>query len=203
MLSDEYDEQADHLIAIDLKINKIIGTYRFLRKDQLKPGQIFASEEEFDITPIKHENILEIGRAVVSKEYRTGSTIMLLLKGLMNCAYAHKIKYIFGTVSFLGINPLKYSHAFSYIYYNHLSPEAVRVKAIAGEGVALNRYAKHEIDYSVVKKEMPALVKGYINVGSTFGGEAFVDRSFNSVDLFVLAEVDKISDKYINRFVKN
>lgn len=202
ILKDEYDEQADHLIAIDLDTKKIIGTYRFLRKEQLGPYQIFATEKEFDISKIRNDNILEISRAVVSSEYRTGFTIILLLKGLVHYAYLHDIKYIFGTASFHGITPYIYSHALSYIYYNHLSPECLRIKAVEGEGIPLNIYPPEKTNYTLAKKEMPALVKGYINVGTTFGEEVFIDKSFNSVDVFVLAEVEKINEKYISRFVK-
>jgi len=202
ILKDEYDEQADHLIAVDLNTKKIIGTYRFLRKDQLRQHQVFATEEEFNIEKIKEENIMEISRAVVSPEYRTGSTIILLLKGLVHYAYLHKVKYVFGTASFYGINPYKYSHALSYIYYNHLSPEPLRIKAVKDKGISLNIFPSEQTNPALAKKEMPALVKGYINVGTTFGEEVFIDEAFNSVDVFVLAEVEKINEKYISRFVK-
>jgi putative hemolysin len=50
---------------------------------------------------------------------------------------------------------------------------------------------------------MPALIKGYVNIGATFGPEAYIDRHFNSIDLFVLANTEKINSKYIRRFIKN
>ncbi|MCK9536063.1 MAG: GNAT family N-acetyltransferase [Bacilli bacterium] len=202
LFQDQYDEQADHLVAVDLSSNKIIGTYRLIRKAQLKVGQTFSSEDEFDISKIKDENILEISRAVVKKEYRTGAIIILLWKGLMNYAYKNKIKYIFGTASFYGTNPLSYSHALSYIFYNHLSPEQLRAKAKNECSYPINILPLDQVNINLAKKQLPALVKGYINIGATFGEDAYIDRYFNSIDLLVLAETEKINSKYINRFVK-
>ena len=67
---DEYDEVCDHLIIIDTTNNLVVGTYRLIKKDQLKQLKTFLTEAEFDITPLKKYEILEVGRAVVKEEYR-------------------------------------------------------------------------------------------------------------------------------------
>jgi len=202
LFKDLYDEQSDHLIAIDHSTNQIVGTYRLLRNDMLKSGQSFVTEQEFDITKIKGNNILEIGRAVVKREFRNGAIIILLLIGLLKYAYIHRIKYLFGTASFRGTNPGTYSQALSYIYYHLLLPEHLKVKAQRINSHPINILPKEKVDYNLAKKQMPALIKGYINVGATFGEDAFIDYDFNSIDLFVLADTAKISKKYIERYVK-
>ncbi|MDI9507024.1 MAG: GNAT family N-acyltransferase [Bacillota bacterium] len=203
LFKDEYDELADHLVAVDLSTNSIIGTYRLVRKEHLREGQRFVTEKEFDIGRVKNEKVLEIGRAVVKKEYRTGAIIISLWKGLMNYASMHGIKYIFGTASFPGTDPLAHAQALSYIYYNHLSPDELRVSA-KNEGFhAIDLLPREEVDPVAAKKQMPALIKGYVNIGATFGPEAYIDRHFNSIDLFVLANTEKINSKYIRRFIKN
>ena len=65
----------------------------------------------------------------------------------------------------------------------------------------INLLPKAEVDPTLAKRQLPALVKGYINIGATFSAEAYVDRYFNSVDLFVLVDTEKISSKYIHRFM--
>ena len=86
LFRDEYDELADHLVAVNVKTNEIVGTYRLIHKDLLPAEWKFPTEKEFDISTLKNENIMEISRAVVKKEYRTGSTVILLWRGLMNYA---------------------------------------------------------------------------------------------------------------------
>ncbi|HHZ18611.1 MAG TPA: GNAT family N-acetyltransferase [Acholeplasmataceae bacterium] len=201
LFRDEYDELADHLVAVNVKTNEIVGTYRLIHKDLLPAEWKFPTEKEFDISTLKNENIMEISRAVVKKEYRTGSTVILLWRGLMNYAIARGVKYIFGTASFPGIDPLALAHPLSYVYYNHLSPTRLQVPALPNGAHPINLLPKAEVDPTLAKRQLPALVKGYINIGATFSAEAYVDRYFNSVDLFVLVDTEKISSKYIHRFM--
>ena len=197
---DEYDDYCDHLIVIDLTNNEIVGTYRLVKKEHIKIHGKFVTEYEYDISKIKQYEVLELGRAVVKEEYRNGSVIMLLWRGLTKYALANNIKYMFGTGSFQGINPEDYKHALSYIYYNHLSDEKVRVKTAHGPNSKLNLLKEEEIDPILAKKQIPPLIKGYIKIGATFGEDAFLDVPFNSLDVFVLLDIDTVDYKYIQRF---
>jgi putative hemolysin len=48
--------------------------------------------------------------------------------------------------------------------------------------------------------QLPPLVKGYMRVGAKFGNGAFIDRAFNTIDVFVVMPVELISDRYASRF---
>ncbi|MBE8427083.1 GNAT family N-acetyltransferase, partial [Leptospira borgpetersenii serovar Tarassovi] len=81
---DEYDLFCDHLIVIDKnRENKIVGTYRILRRSVAKQNLGFYSDNEFDITKIYEfdAETAEIGRSCVHPEYRDGSVISMLWAG--------------------------------------------------------------------------------------------------------------------------
>lgn len=200
LFKDEYDGNCDDLIVIDLNVNEIVGTYRLIRKEHITKIGAFITESEYDISKLKKYEIMELGRAVVREDYRNGSVIMLLWRGLTRYAINHNIRFMFGTGSFQGINPGDYKHALSYIYFNHLSEEKIRVQTAKPPRSPMNLLPVNEIDPILAKKQIPPLIKGYIKIGATFGEDAFLDIPFNSLDVFVLLDVEKVDYKYIHRF---
>jgi len=201
MFVDEYDRVADHLIVIDLEEGKIAGSYRLVRKDHIKEIGKFSTESEFDISPLKEHEIMELSRALVRKEYRDGSVISLLWEGILSYVLAHGVRFLFGTASFHGVDPAPYRNALSTIHYDHLSPVEIRAKAV-NHPVRLDQLPEDEVDRIQAKREMPPLVKGYINLGATFGEGGFQDFDFNSLDVFTLIDMGKLNDRYLKRFLK-
>ena len=201
MFIDEYDSLCDHLICFDLTKNEVAGTYRLVLQEHIEQIGSFITESEYDISKLKSWKLLELGRAVVKEEYRSGGVIMLLWRGLITYAKLNNINYMFGTGSFQGNKPSEYEHALSYIYYNHLSPQDVRVQANTKSRSKMNLIKKEDIDLRKAKEQMPALIKGYIKIGATFGEDAFIDIPFNSVDVFVLLNVDEVNPAILKRFL--
>lgn len=74
---DDYDHLTDHLVVLDerrsAREDKIVGTYRLLRREKLPDDLHFYTSQEFDITPLlkKGNNLLELGRSCVLPEYRS------------------------------------------------------------------------------------------------------------------------------------
>ena len=199
--TDQYDHICDHLICYDKVNQEVAGTYRLVLQEHIKDIGSFITESEYDISKLKSEKLLELGRAVVSGKYRNGAAIIMLWRGLVRYAQTNNIKYMFGTGSFQGVNPLDYSQALSYIYYDHLSPQEVRVRARLDSRSDMNLIKREDIDLREVKKQMPALIKGYIKIGATFGEDVFIDKPFNSVDVFVLLDIEKVNPQIIKRFL--
>lgn len=202
---DEYDETCDYIIAIDTNTKEIVGTYRLIRKEHVAKVGIFLTEKEFNIDNIKGKDydILEIGRAVVKEEYRNGVVIGLLWKAVIRYALAVKVKFLFGMASFHGINPNLYKHSFSCLYYNHLSSPEIRTFARANSRCDLALLPENETDLAMAKKEMPPLVKGYLNLWATIGEGAYIDVAFKSIDVLILLEIGKINPRYLKRYLED
>ena len=196
---DEYDEVCDHLIAIDTDLNKVIGTYRLIKKSHLKDLKKFLTETEFNIEPLKKYEILEVGRAVVQSNYRDGVTIGMLWKGVIRYATSQDVDVMIGTASFHGIDPTIYKETLSYLYDNYLSKEEIRCYANKDSYSKLKLLDNY--DELIAKKQMPPLIKGYINLGATIGDGVYIDKEFNSCDVLIVLEIKEINPRYLKRYL--
>jgi putative hemolysin len=196
---DEYDEICDHLIAVDIEKDKVIGTYRLIKKSHLTTVKTFLTETEFNLDPLKKYEILEVGRAVVKQEYRDGVTIGMLWKGVIRYAVSEKVDIMIGTASFHGTDPKVYKNTLTYLYEKHLSPIDIRCYANKDSYSPLKLL--EEYDELMVKKEMPPLVKGYINLGATIGDGVYIDKQFNSCDVLIVLVIKDINPRYLKRYL--
>jgi putative hemolysin len=55
-------------------------------------------------------------------------------------------------------------------------------------------------DPRLAMRALPPLIKGYLRVGAMVGTGAFVDRQFNTVDVFMVMPVAQIARRYGDRF---
>jgi putative hemolysin len=200
IFTDQYDQYCDHLIVIDHANKVIAGTYRLVRKEHLVHVSKFITENEYDLSPIKEQNILELGRAVVHKAYRSGTVIMLLWRGIFEYANIHRIDYMFGTASFAGTDIKKYAHGLSYLYYHYLSNQLI--SAVCESPIKTNILHQQDVDEGLAKKQLPPLVKGYLRVGAKFGSDIYIDFPFNSIDVLVLLDIKNLDDKYLKKIIK-
>jgi putative hemolysin len=199
LFTDQYDAYCDHLIVIDHTEEVIAGTYRFVRKPHIAHLGKFITENEFDLSAIKEKNIMELGRAVVNKQYRSGAVIMLLWRGIFEYAKIYDIDYMFGTGSFSGTTLKDYEHGLSYLDYNYRCEQPI--KALGNKPISLAVLQQEDVNEVLAKKQLPPLVKGYLRVGAKFAQDIFIDYPFNSIDVLVLLDVKNLDPKYIKRIV--
>ena len=196
---DEYDEVCDHLIAIDLTTNEVVGSYRLIKKSHIKNIGKFLSEEGFNLEPLNKYELLEVGRAVVKEEYRDSAIINLLWKGLIKYAVSEEVEYMIGSASFHGNNPSDYKETLSYLYDNYLSPEEIRCKVNGKSSSPLKLVDNY--DEEQAKKGLPPVIKGYLRLGATIGDGAYIDVSFNSVDVLIVLKIKEINERYLRKFL--
>lgn len=197
---DEYDKYCDHLIIKDKSSDEVVGTYRLIKSEHLSELKTFLSETEFNLDKIKDFNLLEVGRAVVKEEYRNGIVISLLWKGVIRYAVYNNIDYMIGTASFHGINPNEYADAFSYLGDKFLSPIDIRCEVNDNSSFPLKM--KENYNEEEAKKQLPPLVKGYINLGASIGNGVYADIDFNSLDVLIVLKIKDINQKYLKRFLE-
>ena len=196
---DIYDDVCDHLIIVDTELDEVIGTYRLIKKSQLSRIEKFLTESEFDITPLKKYEILEVGRAVIKEEYRTGAAISLLWKGVIKYAVESNVDFMIGTASFHGLDPNPYADCFGYLFDKHLSKEEFRCDVNEELGYPVAMFKTY--DEKRALESMPALIKGYLRLGATIGNGVFQDKSFNSLDVLIVLKIDEINQRYLKRFL--
>jgi putative hemolysin len=208
---DDYDAICDHLLVIDHAAGeggapRVVGTYRLLRQGVALAHRGFYSAGEYDLSPLIAQSafggqLLELGRSCVAPAWRSNATISLLWRGIASYLQAHNIGHLFGCASLHGADPLLHTAELSYLWHHHLAPPELRARAWDSNHVPMNRIDAAAIDSRAASRALPPLIKGYLRVGAMIGDGGFVDHQFNTVDVFVVMPVDRITSRYATRFV--
>ena len=185
---DAHDNVCDHLLVIDHDAGvrgQVVGTYRLLRQSVAQAHGGFYSAGEYDLTPLLAQapasgQLLELGRSCV--------------------APAHRIGHLFGCASLHGTDPAAHAAELSYLYHHHLAPPELRARTLPAHFVEMDRLPAERIDARATARTLPPLLKGYLRVGAMVGDGAFIDRQFNTVDVFVVMPVAQITRRYAGRF---
>ncbi|GAB5408837.1 MAG: hypothetical protein BalsKO_12020 [Balneolaceae bacterium] len=107
MDEDEFDIQCHHLIVIENSSGSVIGTYRMQDNAMAKAGNGFYTQSEFDLTKFPEEllqNVVELGRACIHLDHRSGRVLYLLWRGLAKYLELSKKRYLFGCCSITSQN---------------------------------------------------------------------------------------------------
>lgn len=200
---DTYDRDCDHLIVRDHARSgaPVVGTYRLLREGVAARIGGFYSGGEYDLSPLlaagRSSQLLELGRSCVDKPYRTNATITLLWRAIATYLEAHRIGFMFGCASFPGTDPSVHADELAYLHRFHLAPPELRARAHPQYYVPMDRV--EEVS-DLTGRGLPPLIKAYLRVGAKVGDGAFVDRAFNTVDVFMIMPVERIVGRYGRRF---
>ena len=90
----------------------------------------------------------------------------------------------------------------SYLWHNHLAPTDVRARALPERYVSMDLMPAEEIDVKKAVRVLPPMIRGYLRLGGWVGDGAVIDYEFNTVDVFVLVEMDKVTDKYFKHYTR-
>jgi len=206
---DEFDRYAEYMAVFHN--GRVVGTYRIIDKRAADKMGGFYTETEFNISKIKKasDNIAEMSRACVAAEYRENALVMRMLwAGLSEYVLRRRIALLFGVASWVGQKPVESAQAISYLYYNHLSPLRLRARVIPenfADGVdtrmsKMNILPRAFVDEEMAKKQMTPLIKGYLRMGATFGAGVFIDKPFNTYDVFVMMQSKNMDAAYQKHF---
>ncbi len=207
---DGFDSVCDHLLVRDTsngllgKASRIVGTTRLLRHDMALNGSGFYSTQEFDISPLLRQwpegRFLELGRSCIANHYRNKRTVELLWHGIWKYALYYRSSLMFGCASLQGTDPEALALQLSYLYHFHRAPEEWRVKAVRGEGIAMDRISRNHIDMRKVLRLLPPLLRGYLRLGAYVADEAVVDHQFGTTDVLIILPVSELNPRYVNYY---
>ncbi len=194
---DGFDAFCDHLLVRDSQSNQVIGTYRMLNPQKANEAGGYYSAGEFDLSRIEHlfDRTVEIGRACVHKDYRTGGTITLLWAGLARYMQMHRLEYMIGCAS---VPMNDGGHAATSLYYklmdDYMSPTDYRV------------FPHNPLPVSLLNRNLqvacPPLLKGYLRLGAYICGAPAWDPYFNTADMLIMLPLDRINPRYATHFLK-
>ncbi len=201
---DEFDPHFDHLILIDEEaggadpLDRVMGVYRLMTSEMARDGIGFYGATEYDLTKlIEHpRKIVELGRSCVARDYRGGSGMHLLWTGLGRYVNDRGIEIMFGVASFHGADAGPLAMPLSYLHWNHLAPEDLRVRALPDSFQRMDLLPPEKVSKAEAMRLTPALIKAYLRLGGFVGEGAFVDHDFNTVDVCLLMDTSRMVERY-------
>ncbi|SCZ57898.1 ornithine-acyl[acyl carrier protein] N-acyltransferase [Epibacterium ulvae] len=192
---DAFDPYFDHMIVSDAATEQVVGVYRLLQSEQAKVMGRYYSDGEYDLSVLQNSGrkILELGRSCLHKDYRGGMAMFHLWNGLSEYVLKNDIEVLFGTASFHGTDLEKLAAPLSLLHHNHLAPEDLRVRSKSYE--SMNLVDKSNLDRRTAMLQVPALIKAYLRLGGFIGDGAFVDHEFNTTDVCLILDVDRMNER--------
>jgi len=204
---DEFDEHCLHLIIVEKKTSRVVGTYRVHPGPVAKTQLGFYSAREYNVEGLDElqDEILEVGRSCVHPDFRNGSVIGLLWSGISGTLVRAGLHYTLGCVSLETTNP-----NVGWALYEHFKlcdKLSKQLKATPVAGFELPSADKEKVDELLNNKvalleHIPALFKGYLRLGVKICGEPIWDEEFGTIDFLILLNYHNMPEKYIRHFFK-
>ncbi|MGC1503618.1 MAG: GNAT family N-acyltransferase [Sulfitobacter sp.] len=194
---DAMDAFCDHLLLIDRQNDAVVGVYRLLRPEQAANAGQYYCASEYDLGPLLRSNrrLLELGRSCVHPDYRGGMALHHLWSALARYVALHKIDLLFGVASFQGTDVQALAAPLSLLHQRHLAPPDLRVRALEGAYQDMNLIDQHQLDRKAAMLQIPSLIKAYLRLGGYVGEGAFVDHAFNTVDVCLIMDTARLSQR--------
>lgn len=195
--ADRFDPHCDHLLVRETATGDVIGTYRMLPPARAaRAGGLYA-EAEFHLTRLLglHGRMVEVGRACVRGDRRTGSVIGLLWSGLLRYLVDGGHEFAVGCASIgLGDDMRPAAALCRRLVREHLGPPDWRVFP--------RRPLPCDPPASVAPAPLPPLLKGYLRLGALVCGEPAWDPSFNTADVLLLLPLERLDRRHAARLLR-
>lgn len=194
---DGFDRHCEHLVVRDLASGRAVGTYRILGPEAARHAGGYYSEREFDLSGLAglRDRMVELGRACVDPECRSGVVMLLMWSALARHAIDNGFEHVVGCASVaLGDGGHRAASVYRRIAQDRMSPEPLRV--IPRRPLPLDRMEPAE------PAAIPPLLKAYLNLGAWVCGEPAWDPDFNCADLPVLLAIDRLDARFTRHLLR-
>jgi len=198
---DAFDLGADHLVVIDKRNDKIIGTYRIIVSTY---QSAFYSQTEFNCPLMDYPEIkMELSRACVDRENRNGIAINLLWRGWLQYARLSGAKYVFGCASVKTVSLTMAQIVSRYLQEIGCTRE---FEAVPLKKYRMNWQPNFELSTDSVEKAkelVGPLLKLYFKLGAKVSPEPALDCEFGCIDFFIVLEVEQITPAFKRRYFES
>lgn len=193
---DRFDAHCEHLVVRHTASDAVVATYRILTAERARAAGGFYSETEFDLARIRRldARLVEVGRACVDPDYRSGAVIALLLAGLTRYVVSRRYDYVFGCASIdLRAGWAPAAAICRRLLPTHLAPEAWRVQP---------HVPFEPGDQPDCEATPPPLIKTYLRLGASVCGPPAFDREFATADLLMLLPIAAMTPRFRARLLR-
>ncbi len=193
---DRFDLVCDHLIVEDQEDGEVVGTYRMQSGLTAAAAYGYYSAQEFEFSPYEsiREQVLELGRASIDRQHRSSEVLTLLWRGIAQYARHHGLRYLIGCSSLTSKDPLA-----GWSLYRQLASQLVSFEYITVPAAGFALPSTDGEPGAPVK--IPRLLRTYLGVGAKICGPPAWDRSFGTIDLLTLLDLEQVVPAARSRFM--
>lgn len=199
MDEDEFDAHCDHLLVVKNDTNEIVGTYRMQSSSQAENGNGFYTNSEFKLSGFPDEildNVIELGRACIHRDYRNGRVLYMLWKGLAKYLILSQKRYLFGCCSVTSQDTSEGEAIYSYL----------KAKDYLHEKYDIEVQPEFSFNSSTEKfngeAKIPQLFRLYLELGVKVCSRPALDKTFKTIDYLILLDLEDLSEQSKVLFLK-
>lgn len=203
---DRFDYHFDHLIIVHKSTQRIIGTYR-LNCSTFSDQSYTALEFEMRFLESGKGPFLELGRACIQKEFRKGSVMSLLWRGIAEYMNLCKAEILFGCSSLKVDNAreaaLVYRHLLNQGFVTHeylCRPTHKYSMKEFDMWFGYFRSGLTENQMAEAENLIPSLLRSYLKLGAKIASEPAFDQEFDCIDLLTVLRKENLSFGLAERF---
>jgi putative hemolysin len=191
---DPFDAWCDHLILIDVRADRIVGTYRLQTYERAATGQGLYCGQEFAVEMLPDaclQRSVELGRACVVSDHRQGQALFALWRGIAEYMTLAGKRFLFGCCSLTGVEP----------EIGRVAEQWLRVQGKAHRDLFVPVRPSHlcpevEVDEAAVAAFRPPKLFGtYLRYGALNCSPPAIDRAFGTIDFLVLLDIEAIDPR--------
>jgi putative hemolysin len=193
---DHFDEVCDHLIVQERSTGAVVGTYRIQMGDVAGRNFGYYSEQEFCFAPYEamRDQIVELGRACIHRDYRSSEVLHLLWRGIARYSLLNGGRYMMGCCSLPSLNP-----DMGYAVYESLRPWMTESEF---QTVATAPFRMPAKTTKIPDVRAPKLLRAYLAIGARICSEPAIDREFKTIDFLTILDLQTLHPRVAARFLE-
>lgn len=195
---DEFDLSSDHLMILEKTTLKVVGTYR-IRCTRFHNK--FYSQTEFQMAEFlkTEKTMIELGRACIDVNFRTGAVVQLLWRGISKYMNEVQADALFGCTSVIGLKKIHLPKLQSQLtVLNAINPDLpIRPLPHLHPSEHANEFCWKDEGQPI---ELPALLEVYLKAGAQLAAYPAVDLDFDCIDILTVLSRDTMSPLFRKRY---
>ena len=197
---DMFDPFCEHLLvrahAADGEPGPVIGTYRVLTPASAQRVGGLYSEGEFDLTRLRplRAKMVELGRACVHPDWRSGGAILALWGALAEFMHRNRLDTMIGCAT---VSMRDGGHFAASLWEQLRKTHLASIEWQVAPRLAL---PVNELQNDLIVTA-PPLIKGYLRCGAKVLGAPAWDPDFNTADLPMLLRIEDLPARYRKHFL--
>ena len=188
---DHYDATCHHVIVRHCPTGQIVGTYR-LQTKSMAGALGFYGATEFDLSALPSSVLnqaIEVGRACIARDHRNGRVLVRLWRGVTRYLAHNRMRYLFGCCSINSQDPVEGEAIRQWLDHHGYINSEFKVTPQPGYECKPSKTAVIPTQVSI-----PTLMRLYLQNDLLVLGTPAIDRTFKTIDYFVLLDADTISE---------